>query len=79
MTEDLNISPISNRGDSASCAFFTAVTVFVRPGPAVTAATPIVLDSLATASAANTAVTCTKNKCNDSYCYFTIVIKVKCN
>jgi len=33
--------PISNSGDSAIWAFFTAVTVLVRPGPAVTAATPI--------------------------------------
>lgn len=49
--------PISKTGDSAICAFFTAVTVLVNPGPAVTAATPTVPDILATASAANTAVT----------------------
>lgn len=34
--------PKSNSGDSAICAFFTAVTVLVSPGPAVTAATPTV-------------------------------------
>lgn len=33
---------MSSNGDSAICAFFTAVTVLVRPGPAVTAATPTV-------------------------------------
>ena len=48
--------PMSRIGDSAICAFFTAVTVLVRPGPAVTAATPTVPESRATASAANTAV-----------------------
>ena len=49
--------PINNKGDSAICAFLTAVTVLVKPGPAVTAATPTTPDNLATASAANTAVT----------------------
>jgi hypothetical protein len=48
---------MSTRGLSAICAFFTAVMVFVKPGPAVTAATPGTPESLATASAANTAVT----------------------
>lgn len=33
-------------------------TLFLLPGPAVTAATPTTPDNLATASAANTAVTC---------------------
>jgi hypothetical protein len=44
-------------GDCAIWAFFTAVIVFVTPGPAVTAATPIVPVMRATASAANTAFT----------------------
>ena len=44
-------------GDSAICAFLTAVTVFVTPGPAVTTATPGIPESLAVASAAKTAVT----------------------
>jgi hypothetical protein len=44
-------------GDCASWAFFTAVIVLVRPGPAVTAATPGTPVSRATASAANTALT----------------------
>jgi hypothetical protein len=52
------IIPINKIGDSASWAFFTAVTVFVTPGPAVTAATPTDLERRATASAANTAETC---------------------
>ena len=47
--------PIKSNGDSAICAFLTAVTVLVRPGPAVTATTPTTPDNLATASAANTA------------------------
>ena len=34
--------PRSRTGDWAIWAFFTAVTVLVRPGPAVTAATPTV-------------------------------------
>lgn len=34
--------PINSSGDSAICAFLTAVTVLVNPGPAVTAATPTV-------------------------------------
>lgn len=34
--------PIKSRGDSAIWAFFTAVTVLVSPGPAVTTATPTV-------------------------------------
>ena len=50
--------PISSTGDSAIWAFFTAVTVLVRPGPAVTVATPILPDNRATASAANTADAC---------------------
>mmetsp|Transcript_23987 Transcript_23987/g.83242 ORF Transcript_23987/g.83242 Transcript_23987/m.83242 type:complete len:248 (+) Transcript_23987:370-1113(+) len=49
--------PMRTRGDSAICAFLTAVTVFVTPGPAVTAATPGTPVRRATASAANTAVT----------------------
>ena len=52
--------PIRSTGDSAICAFLTAVTVLVSPGPAVTAATPTVPDILATASAAKTAVTLLK-------------------
>jgi len=48
--------PMSTTGDCASCAFLTAVMVFVSPGPAVTAATPGRPVSRATASAANTAV-----------------------
>ena len=47
--------PNSTTGDCAICAFLTAVTVLVTPGPAVTAATPIVPVIRATASAANTA------------------------
>lgn len=53
----LDYIPINKIGDSANWAFFTAVTVFVTPGPAVTAATPTVLERRATASAANTAET----------------------
>lgn len=49
--------PRSSTGDWAIWAFFTAVTVLVRPGPAVTATTPTVPVRRATASAANTAVT----------------------
>ena len=48
--------PRINIGDCASWAFLIAVIVFVNPGPAVTAATPIFLDSLETESAAKTAV-----------------------
>lgn len=48
--------PSTTTGDCASCAFFTAVTVLVTPGPAVTAATPAVPPRRATASAAKTAV-----------------------
>jgi hypothetical protein len=48
--------PSSTMGDSAIWAFFTAVTVLVMPGPAVTHATPGMPVSRATASAANTAV-----------------------
>ncbi len=48
--------PISSSGDCASCAFFSAVIVLVRPGPAVTATTPGTPVSRAVASAANTAV-----------------------
>src|SRR5574338_971482 len=43
-------------GDCAICAFLIAVIVFVTPGPAVTAAAPIVPVMRATASAANTAL-----------------------
>lgn len=53
-----NILPISRTGLSAIWAFFTAVTVLVSPGPAVTAATPTVPDMRATASAAKTVETC---------------------
>src|SRR4051812_2181809 len=48
--------PSSSTGDCAICAFFTAVTALVTPGPAVTAATPTVPVIRATASAANTAL-----------------------
>lgn len=48
--------PSSSSGDCASCAFFSAVIVFVMPGPAVTAATPGRPASRACASAAKTAV-----------------------
>jgi hypothetical protein len=48
--------PSSSTGDCASCAFFSAVIVLVSPGPAVTAATPVVPVSRATASAAKTAL-----------------------
>src|SRR5262245_26199484 len=48
--------PSSTIGDWAIWAFLTAVIVLVRPGPAVTAATPGRPVSRATASAANTAV-----------------------
>lgn len=41
---------------SAICAFFTAVTVFVNPGPAVTTTTPGTLLSRLAASAANAAL-----------------------
>ena len=49
--------PIRTTGDCAICAFFTAVIVFVSPGPAVTTATPGLSDNRVTASAAKTAVT----------------------
>ena len=39
-SKDAAAPPINKTGDSAICAFLTAVIVFVRPGPAVTAATP---------------------------------------
>ena len=48
--------PKITSGDSASCAFLTAVIVLVRPGPAVTAATPGIPVMRAVASAANTAL-----------------------
>src|ERR1051325_6898166 len=48
--------PSSTTGDCAICAFLTAVTALVTPGPAVTAATPTVPVIRATASAANTAL-----------------------
>ena len=51
---------MSNTGDSAICAFFTAVMVLVNPGPAVTIATPILPERRATASAAKTADACSK-------------------
>ena len=51
------VAPPSNTtGDCARRAFCTAVSVLVTPGPAVTAATPGIPLSRATASAANTAV-----------------------
>ena len=49
--------PNNKIGDSAIWAFLMAVTVFVNPGPAVTATVPTVPVILATASAANTAET----------------------
>ncbi len=49
--------PNKMSGDSAICAFLTAVTVLVTPGPAVTTATPGMPESRAVASAAKTAVT----------------------
>ena len=49
--------PKMRSGDCASWAFFTAVMVFVTPGPAVTAATPGTPVKRATASAAKTALT----------------------
>ena len=49
--------PMSTIGDCAIAAFFTAVIVFVQPGPAVTAATPGTPVRRATASAAKTAFT----------------------
>ena len=49
--------PMRTSGDWAIWAFLTAVIVLVTPGPAVTAATPATPLSLATASAAKTAVT----------------------
>ena len=52
-----NCIPNRRRGDSAIWAFLIAVMVLVTPGPAVTAATPICPESLATASAAKTVVT----------------------
>lgn len=54
--------PMSTSGVSAIWQFLTAVMVLVRPGPAVTAATPGTPDRRATASAANTAVTCRENR-----------------
>ena len=48
--------PKISKGVCASCAFFTAVSVLVTPGPAVTAATPGTPVMRATASAANTAL-----------------------
>ena len=36
----INKLPSNKSGLSAICAFLIAVIVFVRPGPAVTAATP---------------------------------------
>jgi len=48
--------PSSSSGVCAICAFLSAVTVLVTPGPAVTAATPTVPVMRATASAANTAL-----------------------
>ena len=51
------LAPISKMGDSAIWAFFIAVTVLVRPGPAVTATAPTVPVIRATASAAKTAET----------------------
>ena len=48
--------PKRTSGDCAICAFLTAVTVFVTPGPAVTTATPTESVILETASAANTVV-----------------------
>lgn len=54
----LAAAPPSKRiGLSAIWAFLIAVIVFVKPGPAVTAATPIEPLKRATASAANTAFT----------------------
>ena len=47
--------PSSTTGDCAICAFLSAVTAFVTPGPAVTAATPGMPVSRAAASAAKTA------------------------
>ena len=49
--------PMSSRGDCAICAFFTAVIVFVTPGPAVTAATPVMPVRRDMASAAKTQFT----------------------
>ena len=48
--------PSTTTGDCARRAFSTAVTVLVRPGPAVTAATPGIPVRRAVASAAKTAV-----------------------
>ncbi len=48
--------PKSTTGDCANCAFLSAVSALVTPGPAVTAATPGRPVSRATASAANTAL-----------------------
>ena len=49
--------PISTSGDCAICAFFTAVIVLVTPGPAVTAATPVMPVRRDMASAAKTQLT----------------------
>jgi hypothetical protein len=49
--------PINTSGDCAICAFLTAVIVLVTPGPAVTAATPVMPVRRDMASAANTAFT----------------------
>ena len=53
----MNDKPSNRIGDSAIWAFLIAVTVLVRPGPAVTATTPMVPLRRANASAAKTAET----------------------